>query len=134
MASRGNFSSPIAITAASALAFGLSGCGANEPDDVVYCVDENNVIVDQDLCDDSSGTHSNGIFWYMMGRYSSGMQPGQSLDPQLQTARFRSNDGAARTKAGFKSSGKISTGKSAGFGTGSGKSGGFGGGAKGGGS
>ena len=105
----------------------LTGCGAGEPDDVVYCVDKDNVIVDDSKCDDSTGTHGNGAFWYMMGRYSPGLTPGTRLDPGLSTARFSSTDSAARTKAGFSPTGKISTGKSAGFGTGSGKSGGFGG-------
>ena len=110
----------------------LGGCSTSEPDDVVYCVDVNNKIVDEDLCDDSSGTTSNGVFWYMMGRYNSGLQPGTQLNPAQSTARFRSTDTAARTQAGVPATGKIATGKSSGFGTGSGKSGGFGGGSKGG--
>lgn len=131
-ARHGAISAPVAVISAAALV--LSGCGASEPDDVVYCVDENNMIVDEDRCDDTSGTHSNGFFWYMVGRYNSGLKPGTSLDPALSSARFRSTDSAARTKAGFSSTGKISTGKSAGFGKGGGKAGGFGGGGKGGGS
>lgn len=106
----------------------LGACGApEEKDDVVYCVDESNETVDPDRCDDSTGTTSNGIFYYMMGRYNSGLPIGSQLNPSQSTARFRSTDTAARTKYGFSPSGKIATGKSAGFGTGSGKSGGFGG-------
>lgn len=128
-ASRAVTTPSVVVLAAAAF---LGGCGTSEPDDVVYCVDKNNVIVDQDRCDDSSGTTSNGAFWYMMGRYNSGLQPGTQLNPAQSTARFRSTDTAARTKAGVPATGKIATGKSSGFGTGSGKSGGFGGGSKGG--
>lgn len=106
----------------------LTGCGAGEPDDAVYCVDNDNVVVDDNKCDDSTGTHGNGAFWYMMGRYNSGLTPGTRLDPGLSTARFSSTDSAARTKAGFSPTGKISTGRSGGLGAGtnSGKSGSFG--------
>ena len=114
----------------------LSGCSAfeEEPDDVVYCVDESNTVVDDSKCDDtttSSGTSP--LFWYMMGRYNTGLPLGSKLDPSQSTQRVPFNDPAARSAAGLNKSGTVATGKSVsgksgGFGTGtSGKPGGFGG-------
>jgi len=109
----------------------LSGCSAfEEPDDVLYCVDEGNKVVDQQKCDDDA-TSNGGAFWYMMGRYGTGLPAGSQLDSSQSTSRFKSNDAAARSTAGLTQTGKVSTGKSVtgksgGFGTGSGNSGGFG--------
>ncbi|MER8025675.1 hypothetical protein [Glutamicibacter protophormiae] len=120
------------------------------PEDTVYCVDEDNVIVDETQCDDAQQTsahhHGPGIgtalMFFMIGRYAGGLRPGTKLDPAQSTQRFRSDDAAARSKAGL--SGTVrngysaSTGKPAGFGStskknsGTGHSGGFGGGTSGG--
>ncbi len=140
----------------------LTGCGSDSgfestPDpstaaaeDTVYCVDEDNVIVDETQCDDAQQTsaqhHGPGIgtalMFFMIGRYAGGLRPGTKLDPAQSTQRFRSDDAAARSKAGL--SGTVrngysaSTGKPAGFGStskknsGTGHSGGFGGGTSGG--
>ncbi|MGN0129189.1 hypothetical protein [Glutamicibacter soli] len=119
-------------------------------------MDEDNVIVDETQCDDAQQTstqhHGPGIgtalMFFMIGRYVGGLRPGTKLDPSQSTQRFRSDDAAARSKAGL--SGTVrngysaSTGKPAGFGSpskqnstskqnsGSGHSGGFGGGSSGG--
>jgi len=115
----------------------LSGCSAfeEEPDDVVYCVDESNTVVDDAKCDDTTTTNSgtSPLFWYMMGRYNTGLPLGSKLDPSQSTQRVPFNDPAARSAAGLNKSGTVATGKSVsgksgGFGTGtSGKPGGFGG-------
>jgi hypothetical protein len=109
-------------------------CSAfEEPDDVVYCVDESNTVVDDANCDDTatSSGGSNALYYYMLGRYSMGLPVGSQLDPSLSTARVPFNDPNARTSVGLTKSGTITTGVSAsgkpgGFGTGN-KPGGFGG-------
>ncbi|MGC0270399.1 hypothetical protein ACPROK_12610 [Glutamicibacter soli] len=159
------FTLPAVATAAALV---LTSCGSDSgfestPDpstaaaeDTVYCVDEDNVIVDETQCDDAEQTstqhHGPGIgtalMFFMIGRYAGGLRPGTKLDPSQSTQRFRSDDAAARSKAGL--SGTVrngysaSTGKPAGFGSpskqnstskqnsGSGHSGGFGGGSSGG--
>ena len=109
---RGRMSAPASVTA---LAVGLAMTGAlsacsGTTDDVVYCVDQNNQIVDDSKCDDSTGTSNNGLFWYMVGRYGSGLQPGTRLDP-AQGQRVSPRDQAARERAGIPRTGKVSTGK-----------------------
>ncbi|WP_313813285.1 hypothetical protein [Glutamicibacter sp.] len=145
------FTLPAVATAAALV---LSSCGSDSgfesstPDDTVYCVDENNVVVDESQCNDAapSSTHHTGsgigtaLMFFMIGRYAGGLRPGTRLDPAQSTQRFRSDDTAARSKAGL--SGTVrngysaSTGKPAGFGSNSkqrsGHSGGFGGGHSGG--
>lgn len=136
-------SSRVVLTALSAAAvLTMSGCAAfdDAPDDVVYCVDANNQIVDDAKCDDTT-THGGGgtspLFWYMIGRYQSGLSQGTALDPSYATSRVPYNDPTARSNAGLSKSGKVAqvgksvSGKSGGFGSGSsggsgGKSGGFG--------
>lgn len=119
-----------ALLAASVLF--MSGCSSfEEPDDVVYCVDESNAVVDQQKCDDDA-TSNSGLYWYMIGRYGAGLPVGSQLDSSQSTSRFKSNDATARNTAGLPKTGKVSTGqsvtgKSGGIGTGTGKSGGFGG-------
>lgn len=123
----------------------LAGCADDQfestPSDTVYCVDEQNTIVDESLCDDTSTGHSGGgsaLAWFLIGRYAGGLAVGSRLHPAMSTSRFAASDAAARAAAGLSSSGRVSngisasTGKPAGFGSGSGgsggKPGGFGGG------
>lgn len=138
---------PAVIAAASLV---LAGCSAgmfeSAPEDTVYCVDQNNTIVDEQKCEEesaasasqpSTGSGSHGVgsalFFYMIGRYSGGLQPGTRLDQNLSTHRFATTDQAARTQAGMPATGpvkngySVSTGKPAGFGSKSGGSGNNGG-------
>lgn len=145
------FTLPAVATAAALV---MTSCGSDSgfesstPEDTVYCVDENNVIVDDAQCNDAAPTttHHSGVgtalMFFMIGRFAGGLRPGTQLDPSQSTQRFRSNDVNARAKAGL--SGTVrngysaSTGKPAGFGSsskqrsGTGHSGGFGGGHSGG--
>lgn len=121
-----------------ALAVTASGCSSfEEPDDVVYCVDGSNKVVDDTKCNEPGATNSgaNPAFWYLIGRFSGGLPVGSQLDPTLSTNKVPVNNSSARSAAGLKPTGKVSTGssvsgKGAGFGsgTGTGKGGGFGGG------
>jgi hypothetical protein len=123
----------------------LSGCSPfeEEKENIVYCVDDQDKIVDPDECErnSSGGGGTSPLFWYMMGQYNSGLTPGTRIDRGLSTSRFDPRDTAARSNAGLPKTGTVSNGtkvtsKSGGFGTGksssgksgsgSGKSGGFG--------
>lgn len=121
-----------------AIAVTASGCAPfEEPDDVVYCVDDSNTVVDDTKCNEpaatSGGSTTNPAFWYLIGRFSGGLPIGSQLDPALSTNKVPVNSPSARSAAGLNSTGKVSTGtsisgKGAGFGSGTGKGGGFGGG------
>lgn len=121
-----------------AIAVTASGCAPfEEPDDVVYCVDDSNTVVDDTKCNEpgatNGGSTANPAFWYLIGRFSGGLPVGSQLDPALSTNKVPVNSPSARSAAGLNSTGKVSTGtsisgKGAGFGSGTGKGGGFGGG------
>lgn len=121
-----------------AIAVTASGCAPfEEPDDVVYCVDDTNQVVDDTKCNEPAATNGGGganpAFWYLIGRFSGGLPIGSQLDPALSTNKVPVNNPSARAAAGLNSTGKVSTGtsisgKGAGFGSGTGKGGGFGGG------
>lgn len=131
-----------------AIAVTASGCAPfEEPDDVVYCVDDTNTVVDDTKCNEpganpspsptpgatGGGTTANPAFWYLIGRFSGGLPIGSQLDPALSTNKVPVNNPSARAAVGLNSTGKVSTGtsisgKGAGFGSGTGKGGGFGGG------
>ena len=116
-----------AVAAAAALV--LSGCSAGFGDaDRAYCVDKDNRVVSESNCDQTRGGTGAG-FWFLAGRYASGIAPGTQLDSSQSTARIAASDTPARTAAGIGKTGivngSVASGK-AGFGSGSGKSGGFG--------
>ena len=133
---------------ATAAALVLSGCGSSgfessEPEDTVYCVNQDNVVVDEDQCGEEGttghSTHSGGsslLLWYMIGKYTAGQRPGAQLDPALASHRVQTTDTAGRTAAGLNATGTVKNGQNAGFGKAStgksgshpGKPGGFGGG------
>lgn len=110
---------------AAASAFLLASCGGQE--EVAYCVDANNTVVDEDLCDDDRG---GGVYFLNVGGHSSGLGAGARLKGGH---RFLPSDTAARSQHNIASSGRVVTGtKSAGYGRaggfgGGGRSGGFGG-------
>ncbi|HBV09975.1 hypothetical protein ACFO7V_15120 [Glutamicibacter bergerei] len=141
----------VATAAALVLSSCASDAGSNSgfestPEDTVYCVDQDNVVVDEAQCNDAQGSsaHHGGsgigtaLMFFMIGRYAGGLRPGTRLDPTQSTQRFSTTDNAARTKAGlsgtFRNGYSASTGTPAGFGSsnkqrsGTGHSGGFGGG------
>lgn len=133
---------------ATAAALVLSGCGSSgfessAPEDTVYCVDQDNVVVDEAQCEEESATghstHAGGsslLLWYMVGQFTAGQRPGAQLNPAFASHRVQTTDTAGRTAAGLSATGTVKNGQSAGFGktttgkSGStpGKPGGFGGG------
>lgn len=145
------FTLPAVATAAALV---LTGCGssgfetASQPEDTVYCVNAQNVVVDEAQCESEAnangGTTHNSVgssllLWYMVGRFTSGLRPGARLDPAMSSHRVQTTDAAGRSAAGLSPTGAVKNGQSAGFGksgtTGkpgsnpgkSGKPGGFGG-------
>lgn len=130
-----------AVAAAAALV--LAGCSPAieeeaEPTDTVYCVDAENTIVDEELCNEQTETHHSGastaLLFFMIGRYAGGLSTGTRLDPTLSSQRFQTTDTEARRAANLATSGVVrngtsaATGKPASLGKSgtSGKSGGFG--------
>lgn len=106
----------------------LSACSLGQDD--VYCVDKDNVVVDENLCDDTSSHGGGGGYFFLIGAFGGGFGPGTRLDGS-RGQRISSTDGAARAAAGLPRSGKVSNGtkSSKGFGKGSssGDKGGWGG-------
>jgi hypothetical protein len=96
---------PIATLAAAAIAF--SACGDDE-DETAYCVDEDNVVVENDECDERyRSTSHGGFFWLFLGSNRLGGRrpaPGQRL-PTDGAERVRANDRSTlQSKGGFGSS------------------------------
>lgn len=109
----------------------LSACSTEPEDDrVAYCTDANGTIVDEKYCDDSDPSyaqHGGAGYFIWFGHYSPGLPVGSKLpaDPSL-GSRAPANDAGARSRIGVPSSGKVTTGKSGGFGSGKSGGGGFG--------
>ena len=58
---------------------GVAACDNDDTqDEGFYCADENGVVVDEDNCDDDSGT-SSYFLWHSPG-YPRGLRPGTVLD------------------------------------------------------
>jgi hypothetical protein len=120
----------VALTSlGAAAALILAGCSAvNDDKDVTYCVDKNDKVVSQQTCDDDTARGGGG-YYFLRGPYGTNYRPGDTIDPtKSNIGRISTGDQTGRSNAGLPSTGKVTTGKSGGFGTGSGKSGGFGGG------
>jgi hypothetical protein len=94
----------------------VGGCGNDEPEEQVYCADENGVIVDDDDCDDDERSRSHFFF---VGAFGRGLLPGHRLTGGT---RFRADDASARRQYGLPGSGKVSNGSvvQSGFGSGGG--------------
>lgn len=117
----------LTTTALSVAAAGfLAGCDLGE-DQSVYCVDNDNNVVDDDFCD--TDYHGSGVFFLYTGVFDHSYRSGQHL-PTGGT-RISAKDSAARANAGLPRSGKVSSGTRISGGIGSGK-GGFSGGSRGG--
>lgn len=91
---------------------GLAACDSQQDDEVFYCVDENDVIIDEDYCDEDGRSGVAGIipfaFLAHSSRYPKGLRPGAKVPAG--GARFAYNDAAARSQWGLPSSGKVSNG------------------------
>lgn len=105
------------------MAVGLAGCGNDEDERYVYCIDDSGEVVDPDYCereeyqrDDQEDPEG---YWYYVSRrrYSIGLRvPSDHL-----TSRIRPSDPTARANAGLPQTGGIggTTLRSGGFGSGS---------------
>ena len=96
----------VPIATLSAIALGFSACGGE--DETAYCVDENNVVVDNEDCDDQyDRTSHGGFFWLFLGSNRLGGRTptrGQRL-PTDGAQRVPSNDRSTlQSKGGFGSS------------------------------
>lgn len=121
----------------------LTGCGDQDVDNVVYCVDRVNVIIDQQSCENEdiyeASIQNGSPIFYNIGPH----EPGLPIGTQLEGGELVSvddEDGISKKK--LKKAGKVVFGKAAGFGKtsvssgfggdltggfGGGRSGGFGG-------
>jgi len=99
----------------------LTGCGMeDEPEEEVYCVDEDQNVVDDDMCD--SDYNGSGSFFFLMGNFGgSGYRVGEKI-PGSSHKRIDARSSSARSKAGLSPTGKVSSGTrvSGGIGSGSG--------------
>ena len=97
----------VPIVTLSAIALAFSACG-DDDEETAYCVDENDVVVENEQCDEryGSGTHG-GFFWlFLAGNRLGGRAPapGQRL-PRDGAERVAANDRATlQSKGGFGSS------------------------------
>jgi hypothetical protein len=92
----------VPIVTLSAIALAFSACGDEE--ETAYCVDENDVVVDNEECDDryNGGSHG-GFFWLFLAsnRLNRAPTPGQRL-PSDGAERVRANDRSTlQSKGGF---------------------------------
>jgi hypothetical protein len=91
---------------------GVAACDSADDDEVFYCVDENETIVDEENCDDDGNRGGVGVlplfFLAHSSRYAKGLRPGTKLPPG--GAKFAYNDRAARQQWGLPSSGRVSNG------------------------
>lgn len=120
---------PTAIVGLTALAFSsATACGDDpEPDQVAYCVDESNTVVDDDYCDDDYDGRGGGGFFFLA--YGVGFPRGAPVGTRLSGgSRISARDTAARAAAGLPSTGRVVNGSTGGFGTRAGTTGGAGGG------
>ena len=112
----------------------LTACGTGQDDNgarEVYCVDEQDNVVDESQCEDAErhgGVGLGGLpFFFLLGNFGGNRYSvGQRIPQQYTTAGTRVNpsDTAARSRSGLPSSGKVTSGSRVSGGIGSGGAGG----------
>ncbi|GAB4080925.1 hypothetical protein GCU67_05090 [Modestobacter muralis] len=114
----------------------LTACGAGGGEDdnearEVYCVDEQDNVVDEDQCEEAERNGGVGLgglpFFFLLGSFGGNRYSvGQRIPQQYTTAGTRVNpsDTAARSRSGLPSSGKVTSGTRVSGGIGSGSAGG----------
>lgn len=111
---------------AAAAGLALAGCGEEDNRDV-YCVDGDNNVVDEDLCDDAGNVHGGGSYFFFVGNLGGhSYSPGQRI-PQSYIStgqRVSPTNPTARANAGLPKTGKVSSGTRVSGGIGTGKPGG----------
>lgn len=97
---------------------GMAACDSDEnpnEDGHFYCVDANNQVVDEDICDDSDGSSSNGFFFMYLGSSMHTPSGGYSTYPvgsrlPANAPKFSVNDTKARQKFGLPATGRVANG------------------------
>ena len=115
------------------------GTGADDENDAreVYCVDEQDQVVDDEQCEEAerNGGFVGGVpFFFLLGGFGGNRYSvGQTIPQQYTGAATRVNpsDTSARSRAGLPSSGRVSSGTRVSGGIGSGAGGGTNGGSSG---
>ncbi len=83
----------------------FAACG--EEEETAYCVNEDDVVVENDYCGDEERGGSAGFFWLYGGGYGL-VRAGQRLDPSRASGRIVSTDKGAITARGGLGGGKAS--------------------------
>ncbi|TWH74715.1 hypothetical protein JD78_03260 [Modestobacter roseus] len=110
----------------------MTACGTGYDDEeaearTVYCVDEQDQVVDEDLCEEAerSGGYVGGFpYFFLLGGFGGNRYSvGQTIPQQYTGAANRVNpsDTSARTRAGLPGSGRVSSGSRISGGIGSGR-------------
>ncbi len=114
----------------------LTACGGGGGDDdnearEVYCVDEQDNVVDEDQCEEAERNGGIGLgglpFFFLLGNFGGNRYSvGQRIPSQYTSTGTRVNpsDTAARSRSGLPSSGKVTSGSRVSGGIGSGGAGG----------
>jgi len=113
----------------------LTACGGGGNDDnearEVYCVDEQDNVVDEDQCEEAERRGGSGLgalpFFFLLGSFGGNRYSvGQRIPQQYSSVGTRVNpsDTAARSRNGLPSTGKVTSGTRVSGGIGSGKAGG----------
>ena len=112
----------------------LTACGGGGDDNdarEVYCVDEQDNVVDEDQCEDAERNGGIGLgglpFFFLLGNFGGNRYSvGQRIPSQYTSTGTRVNpsDTAARSANGLPSTGKVTSGTRVSGGIGSGKAGG----------
>jgi hypothetical protein len=112
----------------------LTACGGGGDDNEareVYCVDEQDNVVDEDQCEEAERNGGVGLgglpFFFLLGSFGGNRYSvGQRIPSQYTSTGTRVNpsDTTARSRSGLPSSGKVTSGSRVSGGIGSGKAGG----------
>ncbi|HEX2417852.1 MAG TPA: hypothetical protein VHJ83_06980 [Micromonosporaceae bacterium] len=115
------------------LAVGMTGCGSDQDEAYVYCIDDAGEVVDPDYCEDAEEVYAvedddRDSYWYFVSPRR--LRLGARVAGDYLTRRVSPSDRSARLAAGLPATGRIggTTIRVGGFGSGSASNDGSGGG------